>query len=315
MKLTYTDVLAARDTVYRHLPPTPMWSYPLLDAAVGATVFVKHENAQPVGAFKVRGGVTLLAGMSTAERERGTVTYSTGNHAQSLAYASALYGALCTVVMPAAANPAKAAAVRGWGAEVVLAGDTLEGAQQCAEEHAARTGARLVSPGDTPELLAGVGTLYLEILEAQPDLDAIIAPIGSGTGASAAAVVAAELAPKCRVIGVQSAASPAAHDSWQSGDLESRPNHTRVDGLATGRGYALPQRILRAHLADFVLVTDERITEAQRLLATAAHTLAEGAGAAALAAVLDRPEHYAGQRIAIVCTGANATPAELAALQ
>jgi len=315
MKLTYTDVLAARDTVYRHLPPTPMWSYPLLDAAVGATVFVKHENAQPVGAFKVRGGVTLLAGMSTAERERGTVTYSTGNHAQSLAYASALYGAPCTVVMPAAANPAKAAAVRGWGAEVVLAGDTLEGAQQCAEEHAARTGARLVSPGDTPELLAGVGTLYLEILEAQPDLDAIIAPIGSGTGASAAAVVAAELAPKCRVIGVQSAASPAAHDSWQSGNLENRPNHTRVDGLATGRGYALPQRILRAHLADFVLVTDERITEAQRLLATAAHTLAEGAGAAALAAVLDRPEHYAGQRIAIVCTGANTNPAELAALQ
>ena len=315
MELTYTDVLAARDTVYRHLPPTPMWSYPLLDAAVGATVFVKHENAQPVGAFKVRGGVTLLAGMSPAERERGTVTYSTGNHAQSLAYASALYGAPCTVVMPAAANQAKAAAVRGWGAEVVLAGDTLEGAQQCAEEHAARTGARLVSPGDTPELLAGVGTLYLEILEAQPDLDAIIAPIGSGTGASAAAVVAAELAPKCRVIGVQSAASPAAHDSWQSGDLESRPNHTRVDGLATGRGYALPQRILRAHLADFVLVTDERITEAQCLLATAAHTLAEGAGAAALAAVLDRPEYYAGQRIAIVCTGANTNPAELAALQ
>ena len=314
MDLTYADVLAARDAVYRHLPPTPMWSYPVLDAAVGATVFVKHENAQPVGAFKVRGGLTLLAGMSATERERGTVTYSTGNHAQSIAYASAIYGAPCTVVMPAAANPAKAAAVRGWGAVVVLVGDDLETAQRHAEEHAASTGARLVSPGDTPELLAGVGTLYQEILEAQPDLDAIIAPIGSGTGASAAAVVAAELAPKCRVIGVQSTTSPAAHDSWRSGTLERRPNRTRVDGLATGRGYALPQRILRARLADFVLVTDERIAEAQRLLATAAHTLAEGAGAAALAAVLDRPDHYAGQQIAIICTGGNANAAELAAL-
>jgi threonine dehydratase len=216
--------------------------------------------------------------------------------------------------MPAAANPAKAAAVRGWGAEVVLTGDDLEGAQRYAEKLAARTGARLVSPGDTAELLAGVGTLYLEILEAQPDLDAIIVPIGSGTGASAASVVAAELAPKCRVIGVQSELSRAAHDSWRSGSLERRPNRTRVDGLATGRGFELPQRILRGRLADFLLVTDEQIGAAQRLLATAAHTLAEGAGAAGLAAVRARPDFFADKRIAVVCTGGNADAAELAGL-
>jgi threonine dehydratase len=314
MELTFADVVAARETVYRHLPPTPMWSYPVLDAAVAATVFVKHENVQPVGAFKVRGGLTLLAGMSTAQRGSGTVSYSTGNHAQSLAYASAVYGAPCTVVMPAAANPAKAAAVRGWGAEVILAGDDLEGAQRYAEKLAVRTGARLISPGDTPELLAGVGTLYLEILEAQPDLDAIIVPVGSGTGASAAAVVAAELAPKCRVIGVQSEMSRAAHDSWRSGTLERRPNRTRVDGLATGRGFALPQRILHQRLADFLLVSDERIGTAQRLLATAAHTLAEGAGAAGLAAILDKPDLFTGKRVAMVCTGGNADTAELAGL-
>jgi threonine dehydratase len=314
MPLTFADVLAARETVRRHLPPTPMWSYPVLDAAVGATVLVKHENVQPVGAFKVRGGLTLLASMSAAERKRGTVTYSTGNHAQSLAYASALHGAPCTVVMPAAANPAKAEAVRGWGGEVILAGDDLEGAQRHAEEHAARIGARLVSPGDTPELLAGVGTLYLEILEAQPELEAIVVPIGSGTGASAAAVVAATLAPRCRVIGVQSTESPAAHDSWRSGVLERRPNRTRVDGLATGRGYELPQQILRERLADFLLVTDEQIGTAQRLLATAAHTLAEGAGAAGLAALLSRPDLFAGKRVAVVCTGGNADATELAAL-
>jgi threonine dehydratase len=314
MDLTLADVVAAKDVVYRYLPPTPMWSYPALNAAVGATVFVKHENVQPVGAFKVRGGLTLLDAMPADERARGTVSWSTGNHAQSIAYAGAIYGVPCTVVMPAAANPAKAAAVRGYGAEVVLTGDDLEAAQAYAEELARAGGARLVSPGDTPELLAGVGTLYLEMLEAQPDLDAVVVPIGSGTGASAASVVAAELAPKCRVIGVQSDASPAAHDSWQKGELVRRPNRTHVDGLATGRGFDLPQRVLRELLADFVLVTDGQIAEAQRLMAGNAHTLAEGAGAAGLAGVMARPDLFAGKRVGVVCTGGNADAAELAAL-
>jgi threonine dehydratase len=314
MELTFADVLAARETVGRHLPATPMWAYPTLSDAAGAAVFVKHENVQPVGAFKVRGGLTLLASMPDAERRRGTVTYSTGNHAQSLAYAGAVFGTPCTVVMPAGANPAKAAAVRGYGAEVVLAGEDLEAAQEYAGKLAAESGARLVSPGDTPELLAGVGTLYAEVLRAQPDLDAIVVPVGSGTGAAAACVVAAELAPRCAVVAVQSAASPAAHDSWRAGELLRRPNRTRVDGLATGRGYALPQRLMRAGLADFVLVGDDDITAAQRLLAGAAHTLAEGAGAAALAAVLTRPDLFAGRRVAVICTGGNASPAEIAEL-
>jgi threonine dehydratase len=320
MELTVAAVRAAQEIVHRHLPPTPMWAYPMLSDAAGAAVFVKHENVQPVGAFKVRGGLTLLDSMSPEERRRGTVSYSTGNHALSLAYAAAVFGTPCAVVMPAAANPLKAAAIRGYGAEVVLTGDDLEGAQEYAGKLAAETGARLVSPGDTPELLAGVGTLYLEVLEAQPghntqpDLDAIVVPIGSGTGAAAACVVARELAPRCAVIGVQSSASPAGYESWRSGRLEQRPNRTRVDGLATGRGYALPQRLMRAGLADFLLVDDDEITAAQRLLATAAHTLAEGAGAAALAGVLSRPDLFAGRRIAVICTGGNASPAELATL-
>jgi threonine dehydratase len=314
MDLTFADVTAARAVVDRHLPPTPLVSYPALDAAVGATVLVKHENVQPVRAFKVRGGLTLLAGMSDADRARGTVSYSTGNHARSLAYASKAYGAPCTVVMPAAASPAKAAAVAELGARVILHGADLEGAQHHAEALAEATGARLVSPGDTPELLAGVGTLYLEIFEAAPDLDVLLVPVGSGTGASAATVVARELAPSCQVIAVQSESSRAAHDSWRSGELERRPNRTRVDGLATGRGFALPQRLMRAGLKDFVLVTDDRIRQAQRLLASAADTVAEGAGAAALAAILTDPDRWKGQRVAIVCTGGNATDAERAAL-
>ncbi|GAA2670780.1 threonine ammonia-lyase [Actinoplanes palleronii] len=314
MEPSFADVRAAADVVRRHLPPTPLWSYPLLDRAAGASVLVKHENTQPIGAFKVRGGLTLLDAMPPGERARGTVTWSTGNHAQSLAYASHRYGAPCTVVMPAGADPGRAAAVEAWGARAVLTGDTLEDAQRHAGKLAAESGARLVSPGDTPELLAGVGTLYQEILTERPGLDAIVVPVGSGTGAAAACLVAAALAPDCAVIGVQSAASPAAHDSWRSGDLVSRPNRTTVAGLATGRGFALPQRVMRAGLTDFLLVSDERIGVARRLLARTAHTLAEGAGAAALAGVLSRPDLFAGRSIAVVCTGGNAEPSELATL-
>ncbi|MBM2617740.1 pyridoxal-phosphate dependent enzyme [Actinoplanes sp. LDG1-06] len=305
MEFSYAAVRAA----VRPLPPTPMWSYPVLDAAVGATVHVKHENTQPIGAFKVRGALNLLA-----TSRGGTVTYSTGNHAQAMAYASHRFGQPCTVVMPAAANPSKVAAVQAWGATVVLTGDTLADAEAHAVTLAAETGQRLVSPGDTPELLAGVGTLYEEILTERPTLSAIIVPVGSGTGAAAAAVVAAEMAPGCEVIAVQSAASPAAHDSWRAGDLCTRPNQTRVEGLATGRGYELPQALMRKHLTDFVLVSDERIAEAQRLLAAKAHTLAEGAGAAALAALLEFPDRFAGREVAVVCSGGNASPRELADL-
>jgi threonine dehydratase len=141
-----------------------------------------------------------------------------------------------------------------------------------------------------------------------------VVPVGSGTGAAAAIVVARELAPHCAVIAVQSASSRAAYDSWATGNLVERPNRTRVDGLATGRGFALPQQFMRGGLKDFVLVTDEQITEAQRLLATHAHTLAEGAGAAALAAVTTRPDLFHGRRVAVICTGGNASESELAGL-
>ncbi|WP_331771196.1 pyridoxal-phosphate dependent enzyme (plasmid) [Embleya sp. NBC_00888] len=312
---TFADVLAARDLLAARLPPTPMWSYPALDAATGAHVYVKHENTQPVGAFKVRGGLTLLAGLSPAERARGLVTYSTGNHAQSIAYACAAFDASCTVVMPAEANPAKVRAVRALGAEVLLHGADMAGAQSRAEEYALAGGGLLISPGDTAALVAGVGTTYLEILTARPDLDAVLVPVGSGTGAAGALLVAAELAPNCRVFAVQSAASPAAHDSWRTGSCVTRANTTVVEGLATGRGFELPQRLLRTTgLADFLLVTDAQIAHAQRLLATHAHTLAEGAGAAALAAVLAHPTEFKGLDIAVVCTGGNASLAEITSL-
>jgi threonine dehydratase len=296
------------------LPPTPTWSYPALDATAGASLALKHENVQPTGAFKVRGGMYLLSTMSPADRARGIVGYSTGNHAQSLAYASAQFGVACTIVMPAGANPAKAAAVRALGSELVESGANFDQARQAAEDIARVRSARLVSAANEPEIVAGVGTLYLELFEQVADLDAVVVPVGGGSGAAAACLVAAAVAPQSEIIAVQSAASPAAHDSWRSGGVVSRPNHTLVDGLATGSGFELTQRILRSRLSEFLLIDDAAIRSAQRVLARDAHTLAEGAGAAGLAAVLEHPDRFTGRRVATVCTGANASEAELTGL-
>lgn len=307
----FTDILKARRLVDRHLAPTPMWSYPALNDAVGATVHVKHENVQPTGAFKVRGGITLLAALPPRERERGVVTFSTGNHAQSIAYAARLFEVPCVIVMPENPNPAKVQAVRALGADVELHGAGMTEAQEHAEKLAADRDMALIGVAE-PELICGVGTLYLEMFDAAPDLDVLVVPVGGGSGAAAASLVAAAIAPACRIIAVQSEASPAAHDSWRAGRCLARPNRTVVEGLATGRGVELPQRIMREHLADFRLVSDEEIRRAQRLLLTHAHTLAEGAGAAALAAVLARPGEFAGRRVGVVCTGGNASTAEVA---
>ncbi|HEX5401711.1 MAG TPA: pyridoxal-phosphate dependent enzyme [Pseudonocardiaceae bacterium] len=308
-----TDVLRARKLLAPHLPPTPMWSYPTLNATTGATTFVKHEHTQPTGAFKVRGGITLLSSMTADERAAGVLGYSTGNHAQSLAYAAALFDAPCTIVMPKGSNPLKMAAVRGWGADLVEFGAEFDEAREHAEDLAKQSGARLVSSGDEPELIAGVATAYLEIFERQPDLDVVFVPIGGGSGGSGACLVAAAVAPNCQIIGVQSALAPAAHDSWAAGQLVRRPNKTKAEGLSTGSGFELPQQILRERLTDFMLVADEDIQHAQRVLMRDAHTLVEAAGAAALAGLLASGDRFAGRQVAVMCSGGNASEAELRA--
>lgn len=306
---TFPDLLRARRTVRAHLPPTPLRAAP----GLGPGVFVKHENVQPTGAFKVRGGLNLMAGLDTEARRRGVVGYSTGNHAQSLAHAAALFDVPCAIVMPIDPNPLKAAAVRALGAELVEAGGTFDQAREHAVELARERGMRLVSAADEPEIIAGVATAYLELFEQRPDLDVVIVPVGSGSGAAAACLVAAALAPDCEVIAVQTSASPAAHDSWRAGELVARPNRTAVEGLATGSGFALPQRVLRARLSDFRLVDDAAVRHAQWVMLRDGQTLAEGAGAAPLAAYLAEPERFARRSVALVCTGANASEAEIRA--
>ncbi|HLR84465.1 MAG TPA: pyridoxal-phosphate dependent enzyme [Nocardioidaceae bacterium] len=306
-----SDVLDARLVLNDRLTRTPVRQYAGLDRASGATLFVKHENVNPTSSFKVRGGLNLLGSLSAQERERGVVGYSTGNHAQSLAYAARAYAMPCVIVMPRAPNPVKAQAVRDLGADLVEKGATFDESRSHAEHIAEERGMRLVSAANEPPIIAGVATAYLELIEHAPRLDAIVVPVGSGSGAAAACLVTRAVAPDCRVIAVQSSASPAAYESWHAGELVERPNQTRIDGLATGAGFELTQSVLREHLSDFLLVDDDQIRAAQRIMMHDGHTLAEGAGAAALAAVLSYPDTFRRLRVAIVCTGANASPAEI----
>lgn len=310
--LTFAAVEEAGAVVARELAATPLVGHPLLDRVVGTEVLVKHEHVLPTGSFKVRGGVHLAARLAAVEQERGLVTCSTGNHAQSVAYAARLAGSHATVVMPACAPDVKRDAVVALGADVVIHGDSLGEAAAHARSLAEGPAAPAYVDTTDPRIILGHATAYLELFRQAPDLDAVYVPIGSGTGAVGACLVRDALAPACRVVGVQSQAAPAAYLSWRSGSIEVAPAATRASGLATSHGYPATLATLRRGLHDFLLVSDDDIDGAARLLASHAHTLAEGAGAAALAGLLataDRPV-----RVAVVCSGGNASADEIARL-
>ena len=311
---TLADVLAARRRISPHLRATPLYGYPGLSELIGAEVLVKHENHQPVGAFKVRGGVNLVSQLSADERERGVIAASTGNHGQSIAYAARLFGVPATICVPEAANPVKVASMRALGAELVFHGRDFDDAREHCERLAVEHGYRYVHSGDEPLLIAGVATETLEILEEQPGTDVIIVPIGGGSGAAGACVVAKAVKPAVRVIGVQSEAAPAAYRSWREQRLVEDRMQTFAEGLATRTAFELPQRILRQSLDDFVLVSDEEIRAAQALMIETTRNLVEAAGAAPLAAALRLRDELAGKRIALIASGGNASREQLLAV-
>jgi threonine dehydratase len=308
------DVLAARQRIAPHLQPTPLYRYPALDAMTGAYVWVKHENHQPVGAFKVRGGVNLVSQLSADERRRGVIAASTGNHGQSVAYAADLFGVRAVICMPEQANPVKVESVRALGAEVVFYGRDFDEAREHCEKQATEHRYRYIHSGNEPSLIAGVATYAVEILQAQPDTEVIVVPVGGGSGAAGACVVAKAVRSSVEVIGVQSEAAPAAYRSWRAGTLVEDTTSTFAEGLATRTAFELPQRIMRELLDDFVLVSEDALKAATRLMIEKTRNLVEPAGAAALAAVLAAPQRFAGRTVAIICSGGNISPAQLAAL-
>ena len=309
---TFDDLLAARERIAPYLRETALNNYPALDDLVGTEVWVKHENHLPVCNFKVRGGVNLVSHLSDDERDRGIVTASTGNHGQSIAFASRLFGVRAIVCVPEGANPVKVASIRGLGSEIVEHGRDFDDAREHAAALGQEHGYRYVHSGDEPHLIAGVGTHTAEALERQPDLDVLIVPIGGGSGAAGACVARAGLRPGMRVIGVQAEAAPAAYRSWKEGVLAEDEMHTAAEGLQTRVGFELPQRILREHLDDFVLVSEDELRAATLHMLERTRNLIEPAGAAALAAALKLD--VAGQKICVIASGGNITPDQLRAL-
>jgi threonine dehydratase len=309
---TLADVLEARRRISPYLRQTPLFGYAALNGLLGTEAFVKHENHQPIGAFKVRGGVNLVSTLGAEERAHGVIAASTGNHGQSVAYAARLFGVPATICVPEDANPVKVTSMRGLGAELVFHGRDFDEARDHCERLARERGARYVHSGNEPLLIAGVGTETLEILEEQSRIDVIFVPIGGGSGAAGACVVAKAIDPAIQVIGVQSEAAPAAFRSWK----ERRPifedrMETFAEGLATRAPFELPQRILAQHLDDFILVSDDEIRAAQALMIEITRNLVEAAGAAPLAAALRLREQLAGRRVALIASGGNVTREQL----
>jgi threonine dehydratase len=302
---TFQDVLLAQRRIRPYLQRTPLYSYPAMNDLLGTEVYIKHENYQPVGAFKVRGGINLVSQLSPQERERGVISASTGNHGQSVAYAARLFGVKAIIVVPEKANPGKVTAMQGMGADVILYGANYEESKLHCETLAHAHGYRYIHSGNEPLLIAGVATEALEMLEDEPGLEIIIVPIGGGSGVAGVSIVTHAINPHIQVIGVQSEASPAAYETWRQRRLVNAPNRTFAEGLATGVAFELPQKIMRELLHDFMLVSEEEIMRAIVWMIERTHTLAEGAGAAPLAAAYRMRDELKGKKVGLICSGGN----------
>jgi len=307
---TLGDIYAARTSVYRYLKPTLLYRYSSLNDATGLDLYVKHENHQPVGAFKVRGGINLVAGLADADRKAEIFTASTGNHGQSIAFAAQVYGMNATIAVPEGANPAKVAAIRGLGTEVIFHGSDFDTAREWIASEAQQRGGIFVGPTDRP-LICGVATFALEILEELPDVDVIIVPVGAGSGVCGTAIVAKTINPKIEVIGVQSAQAPTQQLSWKAGKAVLGPNKTFIEGVATCAPFENTQSIMREFLDDFVLIEDEGTKSSMRLLLEHTHNLPEGAAGLPLAAAIQLRDHLVGKKVAIVFSGGNLSMTKL----
>jgi threonine dehydratase len=310
---TYADVLNAAPIVHAHIPPTPLYEWPALSQLLGCRFYLKHENHTPTTAFKVRGGIHLVARLPEEQKRRGIIGCTTGNHGQSLAYACRIFGVRCVLVIPVNSNPDKVAAMRALGAELVEHGRDFDEAREHCEAIRHRDGLRYVHSANEPDLIAGVGTYALEIFDALPDPDVLLAPVGLGSGICGLGLVAAARRPQARVIGVQSELAPAVTLSWRSGQpVETDTPRTFAEGMATRVPAEMTLELMRRHVQEMVLVSDDELREAIRLLLRVTHNLAEGAGAASTAAALKLRDRLAGRKVVGVLSGGNLDLRELA---
>ena len=304
--IKFQDIIAAKQVVARFLKPTSLIHYPELSDRLGFQAYIKHENHNPTGSFKVRGGLNFMHHLPQTQREKGVITATRGNHGQSIAYAAAQFGVSATVVVPHGNNPEKNSAMQAFGAELIEHGKDFDEARALCETLQAERGLYYVHPCMEPALFHGVGTYSLEIFESLPNVDAMIVPIGGGSGCCGAITVAKAINPDVKVIGVQAENAPAIYRSWKEGQqVETDSCDTIADGLATRVPFSLPFSIIKENIHDIVLLSEAEIADGIRLALRWTHNLAEGAGAAPLAAAHKRTRELAGKNVVMVMSGGN----------
>lgn len=306
------DILEAHERIKPYLNPSPLFTYPTLNELLGFKAYIKHENYNPTGAFKIRGGINLISQLTAEEKAKGVITASTGNHGQSIALASKIFKVDAHICVPVGANPMKVAAIRSHGGIIHENGKDFDEAVENGKRLAKEKGYMFISSGDEARLISGVGTIGLEIMQQLSDVDVVVSPVGSGTGAGGTATAVKSLNPKVRTISVQAEKAPSIFMSYNSGKPESTPSaETFADGLATRNAFELPLGILRDRVDTFILVSEDEMRHAIKLYVEHCHTVAEGAGAATLAGALKLKDELMGKKVALVLSGGNLTYDEL----
>ena len=308
---TLQNVIEAQQRISNHITRTPLHHYPALDELLGAKVYVKHENHQLLGAFKMRGALNVVSQLTEEEKRNGVISASTGNFGQGIAYAARLLGVKARVIMPNNSNPDKIKSMKRLGAEVLFHGNDFDDALGHAKKLSDEQSYRYIHSANEPGLIPGVGTYTLEIIEDLPDVEIIIVPIGGGSGACGACIVAKSINPEIKVYGVQAENAPAAYLSWKKGRLVESPMETEAEGLATRSGYEWTQNILQSMLDDFILVSENQMEKAVVMHLEKTHNLTEHAGAASLAAAVKIKNKLKGKNVALVMSGSNITITQL----
>jgi len=313
MTISIADIEAAKTILADRVVRTPMLPAPRLSELTGAIVFVKYENLQVTNSFKERGALNKLASLDKAERTRGVIAMSAGNHAQAVAYHAARLGIAATIVMPVTTPLVKIAATKSYGADVVLHGESVAEAQARMEELQAARHLVLVHPYDDPRVIAGQGTIALEMLHDVPDLDCLVVPIGGGGLISGNAIAAKTINERIEIVGVEAALYPS---MWNAVTGNDRPigGPTLAEGIAVKNVGKLTLPIVRQLVSGILLVDEEHLERAVNIFLTLQKTMAEGAGAAGLAAMLAEPERFRGKRVGLILCGGNIDPRILASI-
>lgn len=310
MDVTIQGVLEARQFIYQYLRPTPLIQYPLLSRELGCDAYVKHENLNPTGSFKIRGGLNLVGNLDGEERKRGVIAATRGNHGQSVAMASSIFGTRCVIVVPQGNNPEKNEAMESYGAELLIHGRDFDEARTRVEAMQREDPMRYIHSGNEPMLIHGVGTYALEMLDVLPDPDLVFVPIGGGSGAAGILTVVRTLAPDVKVIGVQAEKAPAVYLSWKTGaEVTTDSANTIADGLATRVPFELTFSLIKDTIDDIVTVSEDELAWAVYQIFRTCHNVAEPAGAAALAGAAKIRNQIAGKKVVLILSGSNITRA------